>query len=74
LSNPDFLILEVLSSGYQDFSRHYPASSVVGPSRHIAVPREFGRYRGIAEVDMQPSIAEDNARDPSATSAAIHRP
>jgi hypothetical protein len=40
------------------------AMSLVGPSRLIAAPREFGRKRGIAEIDGQPSIAEDDARDP----------
>jgi hypothetical protein len=35
-----------------------------GPSRHIAPPRDFGRQRSIAEVDGQPSIAEDDTRDP----------
>ena len=47
-------------------------TSVVGPSRLIAAPREFGRKRGIAEIDGQPSIAEDDARDPIAASARIH--
>ena len=44
------------------------ALSAIGPSRHIAVPREFGRKRRIAEVGGQPSIAEDDARDPERTS------
>jgi len=59
--------------------------SLVGPSRHIAVnrrpkfctpkhniasPRDLGRYQSIAEVDGQPSIAEDGALDPSRHFAA----
>jgi hypothetical protein len=43
--------------------------SVVDPSRHIAAPREFGRKRGIADIDGQPSIAKRDACDPSETFA-----
>jgi hypothetical protein len=43
-------------------------TSAFGPSRHIAPPRDLGRFRGEAEIDGQPSIAEDNAYDPTATS------
>jgi hypothetical protein len=41
-----------------------PKPSTHGPSRHIAPPRDLGRYQSIAEVDGQPSIAEGDARDP----------
>ncbi|WP_210254764.1 hypothetical protein, partial [Bradyrhizobium sp. USDA 3458] len=34
------------------------------PSRHIAPPHDFGRQRGIAEIDKPPSIAEGDVRDP----------
>jgi hypothetical protein len=37
------------------------------PSRHIGAPRKFGRKQGIAEIDRLPSIAEDDAFDPTAT-------
>jgi len=40
------------------------AMSPSDPSRHIAPPRDLGRKQSIAEVDGQPSIAEDDARDP----------
>lgn len=30
------------------------ATSVFGPSRHIALPHEFGRYRGKADVAVHP--------------------
>jgi hypothetical protein len=39
--------------------------TALGPSRHIAAPREFGRERCIAEVEAGPSIAEGGAHDPS---------
>ena len=39
------------------------AMSAAGPSRHFAPPHDFGRYRGIAEVEGQPSIAKGDARD-----------
>lgn len=38
-----------------------------GPSLYIAAPRDLGRERGIAEVDVRPSIAEGDARDPQRT-------
>ena len=38
--------------------------SAIGTSRHIAPPRDLGRYQSIAEVDGQPSIAEGDARGP----------
>ena len=41
--------------------------SASGPSRHFATPHDFGRKRRIAEVDRQPSVAEDDARDPKRT-------
>jgi hypothetical protein len=41
--------------------------SDVGPSRHIASPRDLGRQQSIAEVDGQPSIVEDDALDPTET-------
>jgi hypothetical protein len=43
------------------------ATSASGPSQHFAPPHDFGRKRGIAEVDWQPSIAEGDARDPQRT-------
>jgi hypothetical protein len=39
-----------------------------GPSRQIAVRREFGRQRCIAEVEAGLSVAESDARDPERTS------
>jgi hypothetical protein len=39
--------------------------SPVGPSRHIAPPRDLGRKRGEAEVEGWRSIAEADARDPT---------
>ena len=47
-----------------------PEPSTHGPSQHFAPPHDFGRKRGIAEVDWQPSIAEGDARDPLLTSLA----
>ena len=41
--------------------------SASGPSRHFAPPHDFGRKRGIAEVDGQPSTAEGDAGDPKQT-------
>ena len=43
------------------------AMSACGPSQHFAPPHDFGRKRGIAEVDWQPSVAEGGARDPKQT-------
>jgi hypothetical protein len=43
-----------------------PNTSVVGTSQHFAPPHDFGRKRGIAEVDGQPSIAEGDTGDPKA--------
>ena len=44
---------------------HFAAlhESGIGPSRHIAVPRNLGRKRGIAEIDRQPSIEEGDEFD-----------
>jgi hypothetical protein len=44
-----------------------------GPSRHIAPPRDLGRQQSIAEVDGQPSVAEDDARDPKLMPSIPHR-
>jgi hypothetical protein len=41
--------------------------SPVGPSRHIAMPRNLGRYRRIAEVQARPSITDGDALDPTKT-------
>ena len=37
------------------------------PSQHLAPPHDFGRKRGIAEVDGQPSVAEGDANHPKRT-------
>src|SRR5215472_6354455 len=42
-------------------------SPEMAPSRHIAPPRHLGREQSTAGVDGQPSIAEDDARDPELT-------
>ena len=34
-------------------------------------PHDFGRKRGIAEVDWQPSIAEGDANDPERTERSL---
>ena len=47
--------------------------SATGPSQHCAPPHDFGRKRGIAEVEWQPSIAEGDARDPVPTLAEAFR-
>ena len=43
----------------------------LGPERHIAPPRDLGRYQSIAEVDGQPSIAEDDALDAQQTNMLL---
>jgi hypothetical protein len=44
--------------------QHLAWMSEFGPSRHIAISVASG---GIAEIDGQPSIAEDDTRDPKPT-------
>jgi hypothetical protein len=44
------------------------------PSRHIAAPRDLGRFRGKAEIDGQPSIAGRDAYDPSRHFAVPRNP
>jgi len=42
--------------------------SAIGSSRHFALPQDFGRKPGIAEVGGHQSIAEGDAYDPKRTS------
>jgi hypothetical protein len=38
--------------------------TAIGPSRHIAAPRDLGREQGIAEVEGQSANVERDAPDP----------
>jgi len=40
------------------------ATSVFGPSRHIAVPRDLGRFRGEADIERQAQRAASVDNDP----------
>ena len=48
-------------------SLRHRISVAFGPSRHVASPHDFGRKRGIAEVDGRPPVAEGDACDPERT-------
>ena len=56
----------IVSADVAGYSR---LMSPPGPSHHFAPPHDFGRKRGVAEVDGQRSIAEGDARDPKRTCA-----
>ena len=45
--------------------------SEFGPSRHIAVPREFGRFRREADINWKARSAGSVANDPKATSRSF---
>jgi hypothetical protein len=45
--------------------------SGLGPSRHVAPPRNLGRQRGEAEVEGRRSIAEADAFDPEQTNILL---
>jgi hypothetical protein len=45
--------------------------SLIGPSRHIAPPRDLSRYRSIAEVEGRPTTGAGDAIDPIRTLGSV---